>query len=52
MSASTEPVVAWRGSTDPDAPLVVLLRDPGGRAISAAALTEVSRWLRALTSAP
>jgi phospholipase/carboxylesterase len=29
MSAFTEPVVAWRGSTDPSAPLVVLLHGRG-----------------------
>ncbi|MFM2079303.1 MAG: hypothetical protein RJA49_3193 [Actinomycetota bacterium] len=29
MSAFTEPVVAWRGSTDPTAPLVVLLHGRG-----------------------
>lgn len=29
MSAFTEPVVAWRGSTDPNAPLVVLLHGRG-----------------------
>ncbi len=29
MSAFTEPVVAWRGSTDPAAPLVVLLHGRG-----------------------
>ena len=29
MSAFTEPVVAWRGSTAPDAPLVVLLHGRG-----------------------
>ncbi|MGQ0433707.1 MAG: alpha/beta hydrolase [Microthrixaceae bacterium] len=29
MSASTEPVIAWRGSTDADAPLVVLLHGRG-----------------------
>ncbi len=29
MSAFTEPVVAWRGSTDPNAPLIVLLHGRG-----------------------
>jgi hypothetical protein len=40
MTAFGEPVVAWRGATDPDAPLVVLLHGRGSNEADIIALAD------------